>query len=136
MADVPGPRTVPHQNVYTETALMPHIGQHLLIDIWGAKNLDNLNVVQTAFLEAINACGATLIVLKLHQFELGNGITGVAILSQSHMSIHTWPERGYAAIDLFVCGMNDPHMIVPILHTSFMPTHIEVVEQKRGVCPL
>ena len=135
MAEVPHPRSVPHQDLHAETDLAPHVGQHLLIDIWGARNLDDLNAVQTALLEAIHACGATLIVLKLHQFELGNGITGMAILSQSHMSIHTWPEIGYAAIDLFVCGMNDPHVIVPILQTSFMPTRLEVAEQKRGVYP-
>jgi S-adenosylmethionine decarboxylase len=126
----------PHQDLCPETTPVPHVGQHLLIDLWGAKNLDDLDVVQTTILESTHACGANLIVLKLHQFEVGNGITGVAILSQSHMAIHTWPEIGYAAIDLFVCGTNDPHMIIPILHAYFTPTQIKIAEQKRGVLSL
>ncbi len=108
-------------------------GTHLLIDLWGATALDQMETVRRALLDATAACGATLVDLKLHGFAPSNGITGVALLAESHISIHSWPEHGYAAIDVFVCGPCDPYRVVPVLQAAFQPARIQVSEQKRGV---
>ena len=110
-------------------------GTHLLIDLWGAAELDQMETVRQALLDATAACGATLVDLKLHGFAPSNGITGVALLAESHISIHSWPEHGYAAIDVFVCGPCDPYRVVPVLQAAFQPARIQVSEQKRGVLP-
>ncbi len=110
-----------------------YAGRHLLVDMWGAKNLDHLETVRNALLESINACGANLIDLTLHQFTPNGGITGAAVLSQSHLCIHTWPEECFVAIDLFVCGLSDPIQILPVLQSAFSPERVEVREHKRGL---
>ena len=112
---------------------MRYAGRHLVVDLWGAKNLDRLEVVRGAVLDAIRACGASLIDLNLHHFLPNGGITGAAVLSQSHLCIHTWPEEGFAAIDLFVCGPHDPTLIMPALQAAFTPERVEVHEHRRGL---
>jgi S-adenosylmethionine decarboxylase len=57
----------------------------------------------------------------------------VAVLAESHMSIHTWPERGYAALDIFMCGDAEPNKAVPILRAAFRPGSVSVSEHKRGI---
>ena len=108
-------------------------GTHLLIDLWGAQRLDELEVVRGALLASVALCGATLLDLKLHGFGAGQGITGVALLAESHISIHSWPEHGYAAIDIFVCGPCDPHSILPVLREAFSPERVEMIEHLRGI---
>lgn len=110
-------------------------GIHLLIDLWGASGLDDLEAVRAALLEATAACGATLVDLKLHGFAPSQGITGVALLAESHISIHSWPEHGYAAVDIFVCGHCDPYRVLPVLRAAFRPERVEVSEQRRGRLP-
>jgi S-adenosylmethionine decarboxylase len=60
----------------------------------------------------------------------------VALLAESHISIHSWPEHGYAAIDIFVCGPCDPYRVVPVLEAAFRPARMELHEQKRGLLPV
>ena len=60
-------------------------------------------------------------------------MSGVVVLAESHISIHTWPERGYAAIDLFMCGKADPYKAIPSLKAAFAPSGIQVSESKRGL---
>jgi S-adenosylmethionine decarboxylase len=78
---------------------------HLIADIEHCSGLGDVNLIADILSEAARAAGATLIDLRLHHFGPGMGITGVAILAESHISIHTWPECGTAAVDLFVCGL-------------------------------
>ena len=109
-----------------------YAGVHLLVEIWGGKGLDDLPRTETAMREAVAACGATLLDLKLHRFQ-PQGITGVAMLSESHLTIHSWPETGYAAVDVFTCGSCDPYRAIPALRAAFDPTKLQVTEQKRGI---
>ena len=108
-------------------------GRHLLIDIWGATNLDNLSHVEATMRAAVEAAGATLLNLDLHYFTPNGGISGVAVLAESHMSIHTWPERGYAALDVFVCGTADPYKTVPVLKKAFNPEQVQLTDHRRGL---
>ena len=83
---------------------MTYSGTHLLADLFGCTGLDDIARVEAALRNAVAAGGATLLDLKLHGFGAGQGVTGVALLAESHISIHTWPERDYAAADIFLCG--------------------------------
>ena len=108
-------------------------GTHLLIDFWGAHNLTDLNLMETKFRECVEKCGATLLHIHLHHFTPNGGISGVAVLAESHISVHTWPERGYAAFDIFMCGDAQPEKAIPILKSAFKPERIIVGEQLRGL---
>jgi S-adenosylmethionine decarboxylase len=81
-----------------------YTGTHLLADLTGCAGLDDAARVETALRDAVSAARATLLDLRLHHFGPGQGVTGVALLAESHISIHTWPEHGYAAVDIFLCG--------------------------------
>ncbi len=110
-----------------------YAGVHLLIEIWTSKSLTEPNRIRDIIIKAIKACGATMLGIDLHVFSPNGGVSGVAILQESHLSIHTWPEYKYAAIDIFVCGTLNPHLAVPVLEEGFQPDRIEVHEIKRGI---
>ena len=109
-----------------------YAGTHLILDLWGAKNLDNLDLVEQTLREAVDIAEATLLHINLHHFEPNGGISGMAVLAESHISIHTWPEHGYAALDLFMCGKAKPHKCIDVFKKSFYPERIMVSEQMRG----
>ncbi len=68
----------------------------------------------------------------MHHFQPNGGISGVAVLAESHISVHTWPERNYAAFDLFMCGDSEPHKAIPIFEKAFKPGRVVVSEHLRG----
>ncbi len=107
-------------------------GTHLMIDFWGASNLDDLNLIEQALRESAVAAGATLLHIHLHHFTPNGGVSGVAVLAESHISIHTWPERSYAALDVFMCGDADPQQTIPVLRQAFLPERVGVNELLRG----
>ncbi len=112
----------------------PH-GVHLLIDCWGASHLDQPAIVEAALLDAVAATGAGLVSHQVHQFAAGGGVTAFAVLSTSHLSIHTWPEHAYCAVDVFTCGPQHPAAVVPVLQRAFEVAQIEVSEVVRGRRP-
>ncbi|MGO4333715.1 adenosylmethionine decarboxylase [Labrys sp. KB_33_2] len=107
-------------------------GLHLLIDFWDCQGLIDAAGIEHALREAAAACGATVLGVKLHGFGDTGGITGVALLAESHISIHTWPETGYAALDIFMCGRCDPRRALPVLEAHFAPGRVKVSEHRRG----
>lgn len=107
-------------------------GTHLIIDLWGASRLDETDHVRAALIEATAVAGATLLHLHVHRFTPSGGLSGVAVLAESHISIHTWPEHGYAAIDVFMCGQTEPHKSIDVLRQAFAAERIEVDELRRG----
>ncbi|HEY9036259.1 MAG TPA: adenosylmethionine decarboxylase [Pseudomonadales bacterium] len=107
-------------------------GSHLIIDFWDAHNLDDIRLMDAAFRRAVEVCGATLLHIHMHHFTPNGGISGVAVLAESHISVHTWPERRYAAFDVFMCGNARPEQAVPVLREAFQPGRIEVREYLRG----
>ncbi|MGF1474347.1 MAG: adenosylmethionine decarboxylase [Geminicoccaceae bacterium] len=107
-------------------------GSHLIIDLWGGRELDDLGAMEQAMREGVEAAGATLLHIHLHHFEPNGGISGVAVLAESHISVHSWPERDFAAFDVFMCGDADPHAVVPVLERAFEPSRVQVTEYLRG----
>jgi S-adenosylmethionine decarboxylase len=108
-------------------------GLHLLLDFWGATHLQNMEFIEQTMRQAAEICGATVLDVKLHSFGAGMGITGVAILAESHISIHTWPETGFLALDVFMCGKCNPHLAVPVFMAAFQPQKSQVRSYLRGV---
>lgn len=107
-------------------------GAHLIIDLKGAQGLDDLERMEAALCDAVEAAGATLLHLHLHHFSPNGGISGVAVLAESHISVHTWPERGFAAFDVFMCGRANPDRTIPVLQAAFGPRETQVKEILRG----
>ncbi|MEM9628824.1 MAG: adenosylmethionine decarboxylase [Pseudomonadota bacterium] len=121
------------KDYFIERNGLRYAGSHLILDLWDAEHLDDAEVIEMAFRRAIKEAGATLLHMHFHEFSDNGGISGVAVLAESHMSIHTWPERAYAAIDIFMCGGAEPHKVVPILRHAFKAGRISLSEQMRGV---
>ncbi len=107
-------------------------GTHLIVDVWGADQLDDLELMECAMREAVEAAKATLLHIHLHHFTPNGGISGVAVLAESHISVHTWPERQFAAFDIFMCGGAKPELAVKVLQTHFQPGQFHVKELLRG----
>lgn len=108
-------------------------GTHLLIDLWGASNLGDPDLIDAALREAAEEAGATILHSHFHHFSPNGGVSGVVVLAESHISIHTWPERDFAAVDIFMCGACDPHLSVPVLKAAFKPSRVNLGEQRRGL---
>ncbi len=111
-----------------------YAGTHLLVDLWGARGLDDLAAIDRALRACAEASGATVLGGDFHRFE-PNGVSGVLLLAESHISIHTWPERGFAALDLFMCGACNPYAGIEALKRTFEPEQITLTEHKRGMIP-
>lgn len=107
-------------------------GTHLIIDLRGASRLDDLELMEQALRDSIKAAKATLLHIHLHHFTPNGGISGVAVLAESHISVHTWPERNFAAFDVFMCGASEPAKAIPVLEAAFKPTEVKVEEILRG----
>jgi S-adenosylmethionine decarboxylase len=106
-------------------------GAHLIIDLYDAERLDDLHHVEQALRTCVEEAGATLLHIHLHPFD-PTGVSGVAVLAESHISVHTWPEAGYAAFDVFMCGDAQPEKCVEVLRKAFNPGKTAVSELLRG----
>ncbi|MDD4294143.1 MAG: adenosylmethionine decarboxylase [Candidatus Omnitrophica bacterium] len=110
-----------------------YAGVHLILEIRDAANLSSLPKVRKALQDSVKAIGATLLGIDLHKFSPSGGISGMAIISESHLSIHSWPEYGYAALDVFTCGDVNPYDALPILKKAFKTNNVQITEFKRGI---
>jgi S-adenosylmethionine decarboxylase len=106
-------------------------GIHILLDFWGAKNINSVKFVRKALLDAVKASKFTLLKIDLHKFS-PQGVSGVAIIAESHVSIHTWPEYEFVALDIFVCGGKNPKPALNSLKKSFKPKKVIMKEIERG----
>jgi S-adenosylmethionine decarboxylase len=120
------------KDFFREKSNIKHTGSHLIIDIYGAINLSDISFMKDVFVECIEKCGATLLGSDFHNFEPNGGISGIAVLSESHISVHTWPEYNYAAFDVFMCGAADTMKAVDVIKERFKPQRVEVNEFLRG----
>lgn len=106
-------------------------GTHLIIEVVRGEGLDDEARIQQAFRDCVETCGATLLHIHTHKFS-PQGVSGVAVLAESHISVHTWPEIGYGAFDVFMCGDAEPWKAVEVLRTAFTAAEIRVRELLRG----
>ncbi|WP_410771859.1 adenosylmethionine decarboxylase [Fontibacillus sp. BL9] len=110
-------------------------GRHVAVDTWGVDFdvLNNAELLQVHLVEAAEACGATVMSIQAKQFE-PQGATVLVLLSESHLSIHTYPERGFAAIDCYTCGETvDPQMAIDYLVTVLQPEKCYAKKLIRGL---
>ncbi len=136
------PSRWPTHDQHSETGTVDHFikrngiefaGTHLIIDLWGARRIDDLNLMEDTMRRAVEVAGATLLHIHLHHFTPNGGISGVAVLAESHISVHTWPERGFAAFDIFMCGDAKPELAINVLQNAFEPERLNVSEHLRGM---
>jgi S-adenosylmethionine decarboxylase len=112
------------------------VGSHILADLYGvSKPLLQRGVELEALLRrAAEMAGAKVLGSHFHSFGTAQGITGVVLLAESHISIHTWPESDFAAVDIFMCGTANPQRALDALLEALAPTHqhVEVAARGRG----
>jgi S-adenosylmethionine decarboxylase len=108
-------------------------GTHLILDLWGARKINELQLMERTLRDCVLRCGATLLHIHLHHFTPNGGISGVAVLAESHISVHTWPERDFAAFDIFMCGAARPEEAIGVLKRAFSPKTMTITENLRGV---
>ena len=110
------------------------LGTHLIIDVFDGVGLDDPARIEAALRRAVSAADATLLDLHLHRFA-PQGVTGVAMLAESHITVHTWPEKAYGAFDTFMCGAADPWAVVDVLAKAFQTENVQVRALSRGSPP-
>jgi S-adenosylmethionine decarboxylase len=109
------------------------LGRHLILELWGGKNFNSAATVEGALRDAAAACAATLKDVQVYHYS-PEGVTGVAVLAESHITIHTWPEYDYAAVDVFTCGDDaDPRVAIPVFRDHFEAERVQVMEVVRGI---
>ncbi|GIP01505.1 adenosylmethionine decarboxylase [Paenibacillus sp. FSL W8-0187] len=110
-------------------------GRHVAVDTWGVdfELLNSAEFLQAQMVEAAEACGATVMSVQSKQFE-PQGATVLVLLSESHLSIHTYPERGFAAIDCYTCGETvDPQLAIDYLVSALKPEKCYAKKLVRGL---
>lgn len=100
------------------------IGRHLIADFSGAQYQTNIEKIEHALKFAAVAAGAVVLDVVVHRFADSDGITGVAVLAESHISVHTWPEHDYIAFDIFMCGESNPQDALVWLEEFFTPEKV------------
>lgn len=109
-----------------------YAGIHILADFWEVHGIDDLEYMESTLRRAVDAAGATLLHIHLHHFTPGKGISGVAVLAESHIGVHTWPERGLAAFDIFMCGDCRPEEALHTMEKAFSPGRTDIRIYRRG----
>ncbi|WP_027414997.1 adenosylmethionine decarboxylase [Aneurinibacillus terranovensis] len=110
-------------------------GRHVAIDTWGVdfEKLNNAEFLQQHMVEAAEACGATVLSVQSKQFE-PQGATVLVLLSESHISIHTYPEKGFAALDCYTCGETvDPEAAIEYMVNVLQPKTVYARKMIRGL---
>jgi S-adenosylmethionine decarboxylase len=113
---------------------MKSLGRHIIAELYDCDKeiLDNIDAIEFYMKQAAYETGATIVNSSFHRF-LPYGVSGVVVISESHLTIHTWPEYGYAAVDLFTCGDHvDPWKAFTYLKKVFKSQRVHVVEHLRG----
>ena len=116
---------------------MNALGTQILLELKNCNRnlLDDLPYIRDSLLEAANKTGATVIGQSFHQFS-PQGVTGVLAIAESHICIHTWPEYGYAAVDIFTCGEGfQPRKAADLVVRSLQSEEHSITEIKRGILP-
>lgn len=115
--------------------IVPAGGKHILLDLYGVEpeKLTNAISLHHFMAKASIEAGATILADNFHHFGEGYGVTGVLVLSESHMTIHTWPENGFASLDIYMCGDSEPEKAIPVLLGFFKPELYDLKVIERGI---
>ena len=109
-----------------------YLGTHLIAEFWDAKDIENSKKIEEILVGAVKAAKCTPLEFAVHKFS-PQGITGVIILAESHIAIHSWPEYHYVAVDVFTCGSEAmPYKAIEYLKNEFQPKRVDFQEIKRG----
>jgi len=122
-------------NTTSPVSNQQYLGRHILAEFFECDSnvLNNPQMVEKYMLEAALECGATIVNKCFHLFA-PHGVSGVVIISESHLAIHTWPEYGYAAVDLFTCGEQcDPKVAYEFLKEKFNSKDTKYTQLNRGL---
>lgn len=114
---------------------MEALGRQILVEFYdcNVEAINDISFIEDAMLTATRASNATIISHNFHKFS-PHGVSGVIVIAESHVAIHTWPEYGYAAVDIFTCGETiDPWVIQEYLKDSLHSKNISSMEMKRGL---
>ncbi|MAJ24349.1 MAG: adenosylmethionine decarboxylase [Rickettsiales bacterium] len=110
-----------------------YAGKHIVIDLWNTTFDNKVSTLKKIIKKAINIANAKMLHIHLHRFGKEQGISGVAVLAESHISVHTWPEREYIAFDIFMCGDTMPEMAAKYLVKFLNPKRKNINIIKRGI---
>lgn len=114
---------------------MNALGRHLLVELHECDRavLDDLDMIREAMLKAAVDCGAEVLGDSFHRFS-PQGVSGVVVIAESHLSVHTWPEYGYAAVDIFTCGtVVKPEVAADVLIKKLNSRNSSRTEIPRGI---
>lgn len=112
-------------------------GKHIIMDAWECNDrLNSIEEIEAALREAVARSRATLVELVVHPFS-PHGASGVAVIAESHIAVHTWPEERYFSLDVYTCGEKTvPEAAVEVFKERFQPKRVQVVELPRGRWPV
>jgi len=115
-----------------QTKKLKYAGIHLLAEFWYGKIIEDPKEIKRILIEAVKKANNTPLKVTIHKFQ-PQGITGIVLLAESHIAIHTWPENNYVAIDIYTCGDKaSPKKALEYLKKEFQPKKVEIKEIKRG----
>ncbi len=108
------------------------IGKHLIVEFWDCKTIESETEIESLLSQAALYANSTLLNISTKKFE-PQGVTSLALLAESHISIHTWPEKNYVALDVFTCGAHTtPYKAINFLREAFNPKNVSIKEVQRG----
>lgn len=110
-----------------------YAGKHLIIDVSDGLHLNDEARVKAMLIDCAEIAGATVLHVHTHVFTPSGGISGVAVLAESHISIHSWPEIQYAAMDVFMCGNTQPELTIDRIKQCFETDKVTYTTIERGV---
>lgn len=117
---------------------MDTMGRHVIAELWGCnvEKLNDINFIERVFVDAALESGAEVREVAFHKFA-PHGVSGVVIISESHLTIHSFPEHGYASIDVYTCGDRiDPNVASDYISKALQATTSEILEVPRGMGPI
>jgi S-adenosylmethionine decarboxylase proenzyme len=126
--------TIPSLADAAERTLPAYLGRQLIAEFYDCPVhlLNDKDFIERAMNDAARDCGATIVNSVFHLFN-PHGVSGAVIIAESHLTIHTWPEHGYAAVDVFTCGETvDPSDAVDSLSRALQAGHTSASEMNRG----
>jgi len=109
-----------------------YAGVHLIAEFWGAKDIESPKKLEELLILSAKKANAKPLEVKTFKFS-PQGISGMVLLAESHISLHSWPEMGYIAIDIFTCGSKaKPKEALKYLKKVLKPQKVKIIEIKRG----